>query len=390
MKKIKHLIPYSKQHITLADGINVFKALYKPYITTGPTVELFERTLSLYCEAKFVTLVSNGTAALHAACYAAGITSGDEVIVSSMTFAASSNAILYCGGTPVFADIEPTTWNIDIEDVKKKITSKTKAIIAVDFTGQVVKLKELKDLCTKNNLVLIEDAAHSIGSRYAGKPIGGIADLTTFSFHPVKHITTGEGGAVLTNNSEYNFRLKTFRTHGIVRDPKLLSKSPYNTYYEQQFLGFNYRLTDIQAALGLSQFNRLKKVINRKREIVKTYNKFFSNIPQITLQQEIKESDSNKHLYIIKLNANLLKCSRDEFFNELMNSNIGCQIHYIPVYLHPYYQGLGYKKGLCPNAEELYNNMITLPLYFGLSNKSIYYVIDVVKKTISKFSNLNH
>jgi dTDP-4-amino-4,6-dideoxygalactose transaminase len=383
---LKKHIPYSKQYVTLYDGFTLFFSIFKPYLTTGPAVTKFEKSLSEYCNTKFVTLISNGTAALHAACFAAGIKEGDEVIVSSITFAASSNAVLYCGGTPVFADIDKDNWNVDVEDVERKITAKTKAIIAVDFTGQVVKLNELKSLCKKHNLVLIEDAAHSLGSKYNNQPVGGIADLTTFSFHPVKHITTGEGGAILTNNPEYDLKLKMFRAHGITRDPKLMASNPYNGFYEQQFLGFNYRITDFQAALGLSQFKRLNKIIKRKKEISQIYNKFLSQFPEIILQKEIPESDANKHLYIIKLNKELLNCSRDLFYKELNNENVGLQVHYIPVYLHPYYQSLGYKKGLCPNAEKLFESIITIPYFYGLSNRNAKLIIKAIKKVIDKYS----
>jgi dTDP-4-amino-4,6-dideoxygalactose transaminase len=386
MPILKKPIPYSKQHVTILDGLNVLKSLYKPYLTTGPIVQKFEKKLSQFCKTKYVSLISNGTAALHAACYAAGINKGDEVIVSSITFAASANAVLYCGGIPVFADIYNDNWNIDLDDIKTKITSKTKAIIAVDFTGQVVKLKELKEICEKNNLILIEDASHSIGSKYKGEPIGGIADLTTFSFHPVKHITTGEGGAILTNNKHFDEIIKMFRAHGITRDYKLMSKNPYSGYYEQQFLGFNYRMTEIQASLGMSQFNRIKKIIKRKKQIANIYEKYFSQMPQIILQKNIPESDTNRHLFIIRLNNEFLNCSRDDFYKELNNENVGLQVHYIPVYLHPYYSSLGYEKGLCPIAEELFENIISIPFYYGLSNRQIMLVIKAVKKIADKFS----
>jgi perosamine synthetase len=390
MPILKKPIPYSKQHVTILDGFNVLKSLYKPYLTTGPIVQKFEEKLSKYCKAKYVTLISNGTAALHAACYAAGINKGDEVIVSSITFAASANAVLYCGGIPVFADVYNDNWNIDLNDIKNKITSKTKAIIAVDFTGQVVKLKELKEICEKNSLTLIEDASHSIGSKYKGEPVGGIADLTTFSFHPVKHITTGEGGAVLTNNKHFDEIIKMFRAHGITRDHKLMNKNPYNGYYEQQFLGFNYRITDIQASLGLSQFNRIQKIIERKKQIANIYEKYFSQLPQIILQKNIPESDTNRHLFIIRLNKELLTCSRADFYKDLNDENVGLQVHYIPVYLHPYYKSLGYEKGLCPIAEELFESIISIPFYYGLSNKKVMLIIKAVKKIVHKYSKSNN
>lgn len=378
-------IPYGKQYIDADDIESVNEVLTSSYLTTGPKVDEFEKKLCELTGAKYAIAISNGTAALHAACIAAGISKGDEVITTPITFAASANCVLYCGGTPVFADINPDTWNIDPNKIEEKITDKTKAVIAVDFTGQAVQIKEIKEICERNNLIFIEDAAHSIGTKYNGAPVGAHADLTTFSFHPVKTITCGEGGAILTNNEEYYKKMLLFRSHGITRDEGLLTHTPFNGYNEQITLGFNYRMTDFQAALGTSQLRKLTLFSNRRKEIVSKYNEAFSKIPEITIQKEIKESDTTRHLYIIRLKSDKLKVGRDEIYKALNAENVGLQVHYIPVYFHPYYQELGYKKGLCPNAEDLYKEIITIPLYYSMSGEDVESVIEAVKKVISYY-----
>lgn len=378
----KDFIPYGKQYIDEDDVKAVSEVLLSPYLTTGPKVEEFEHALCEYTGAKYAVAISNGTAALHAACYAAGITDGDEVITTPITFAASANCILYCGGTPVFADIDPDTWNIDPDKIEEKITSKTKAVIAVDFTGQAVQINKIKEICKKHNLIFIEDAAHSLGTKYNNIPVGAHADMTTFSFHPVKTITCGEGGAILTNNEEYYKKLMLFRAHGITRDVNLLSQMPFNGYNEQIELGYNYRMTDFQAALGLSQLKKIDKFSARRKEIVAKYNKAFSEIKELILQKEIEESDTTRHLYIIRINSKVLNASRNEIYKALNAENVGLQVHYIPVYYHPYYQKLGYKKGLCPNAEDLYEEIITIPLYYSLTDDDVDSIIEAVKKVI--------
>ncbi|HKL86159.1 MAG TPA: UDP-4-amino-4,6-dideoxy-N-acetyl-beta-L-altrosamine transaminase [Treponemataceae bacterium] len=379
-------IPYGKQYIDEEDIAEVARVLKSPYLTTGPEVEKFEKALCKLTNAKYAVVVSNGTAALHAACAAIGITHGDEVITTPMTFAASANCVLYCGGTPVFADIDPDTWNIDPKKIKEKITAKTKAVIAVDFTGQAVQLDEIRQICTEHDLYLIEDAAHALGTTYKGKPIGSIADLTTFSFHPVKTITCGEGGAITTNDEHLYEKLNLFRTHAITRDPNKLSQEPFSGYNEQIALGYNYRMTDFQAALGLSQLKKMDLFSKRRKEIVSFYNKEFSKIPQLTIQKEIPESDTTRHLYIIRIRPDLLSVGRNEFYKDLNKENIGLQVHYIPVYYHPYYQSLGYKKGLCPIAEKLYEEIITIPLYYSLTDRDVESVVQGVKKIVSRYS----
>lgn len=381
----KELIPYGKQYIDDKDIDAVVNVLKSTFLTTGPKVEEFERKLCETLGAKYAIAVSNGTAALHAACYASGIGDGDEVITTPMTFAASANCILYCGGIPIFADINPDTWNIDPKEIEKKITKKTKAVIVVDFTGQAVELDEIRDICKKYNLVLIEDAAHAIGTKYKGNFVGNISDLTTFSFHPVKTITCGEGGAILTNNEDYYNKLKLFRSHGITRELNEVTKHRYNGYNEQIELGYNYRITDLQAALGISQLDKLLIFSKKRSEIVNKYNAAFLKIEQIVIQKEIMESFTTRHLYIIRIKPGLLNADRDDIYKALIAENIGLQVHYMPVYLHPYYKSLGYKRGLCPIAEKLYEEIITIPLYFSMTDDDVEDVIRGVKKVIDYY-----
>lgn len=379
------IIPYGKQYIDAADIAAVSEVLSSPYLTTGPKVEEFEKRLCEFTGAKYAVVLSNGTAALHAACHAAGISEDDEVITSPITFAATANTILYCGGIPIFADIDPDTWCIDPQKIEEKITDKTKAVIAVDFTGQAVKIDKIKELCKKHNLVFIEDSAHSIGTKYKGVPIGGHADMTTFSFHPVKTITCGEGGAILTNDESYYKKMKLFRSHGITRDEDLLTQNPFNGYNEQVDLGYNYRMTDFQAALGISQLKKIDLFSRRRKEIVIKYNKVFSAIPELTIQKEIEESDTVRHLYIIRINSEMLKANRNQIYKALNAENIGLQVHYMPVYYHPYYKKLGYLKGICPIAESLNEEIITIPLYYSLSDKNVDAIIDAVRKVIKYY-----
>lgn len=379
-------IGYGRQSINDADIQAVVDVLKSDFLTCGPKLEEVERKLCRITGAKYALLISNGTAALHAACYAAGIQSGDEVITTPITFAASANCALYCGAKPVFADIDPETYNISPEKIEEKITDRTRAVVAVDFTGQAVELDKIQEICQKHHLILIEDGAHSIGTKYNGTPVGSIADLTTFSFHPVKTVTAGEGGAVLTNDEAFYKKLLLFRSHGITRNENWMSgKSEGGWYYEQMELGMNYRMTDLQAALLGSQLDRLETFAKRRREIVRMYDKAFQEMPEIIVQKEIPQSDTVRHLYLLQLNPEHLKAGRKEIFDALMAENIGCNVHYIPVYYFPYYQKLGYPKGLCPNAEALYERLITIPLYFGMSDEDVQRVIQAVKKVLNYY-----
>lgn len=380
-------IYYGHQWIEEDDIEAVTEVLKSDYLTCGPKVNELERVLERYTGAKHAVAVANGTAALHCACIAAGIGPGDEVITTPITFAASANCALYCGATPAFADINPETYNIDPESIRSCITEKTKAVIAVDFTGQAVEIEKIRAICDEYNLVFIEDAAHSIGTTYNGKQIGSLADITTFSFHPVKTVTGGEGGACLTNSDEYYHKLILTHAHGITHDENYMKGAPHEGpwYYEEIALGYNYRITDIQAALIGSQINKIDKFINRRKEIVRKYDEAFKLIPELTIQKEIPESDTCRHLYIIRLNLDKLSCTRKEFFDAMSAENVQCQIHYVPVYWFPYYQDLGYKKGLCPNAEKVYSEIMSIPLYPKMSDKDVDDVIHAVNKVIENY-----
>ena len=293
---------------------------------------------------------------------------------------------MYCGGIPVFADINEETYNISPASIREKVTEKTKAIIAVDFTGQAVEYEEIRKICDEFNLIFIEDAAHAIGTKYKDKYIGNLADITCFSFHPVKTITSGEGGAVLTNNDEYYKKLVLAHTHGITRnleDMEQIEEDPW--YYEEVLLGYNYRLTDFQAALLLSQMKRLESFKKRRSEIVKRYDSEFLKLDGVIVQKEIIESDSCRHLYILRLDEKKVSCTRREFFDAMSAENIQCQVHYIPVYWFPYYRNLGYKRGLCEKAEELYKGIVSIPLYPAMTDRDVEDVIHAVKKVVSNY-----
>ena len=378
---------YGRQWIDEADIQAVSKVLRSDYITCGPQVAELESRLASFTGARYAVVVCNGTAALHCACIAAGVGPGDEVITTPLTFAASANCALYCGARPVFADINPKTYNIDPESIRAKITERTKAVVAVDFTGQAVQIDEIRAICREHNLVFIEDAAHSIATRYKGQGVGSLADMTCFSFHPVKTVTGGEGGAILTNDEELYKKLVLAHTHGITHDEAMMEGAPHEGiwYYEQISLGYNFRLTDFQAALISSQLNRIEQFRSRRQEIVRRYNEAFSQIPEILVQEEIPESDTCRHLYIIRLALEKLRCTRREFFDAMSAENVQCQVHYVPVYWFPYYQHLGYEKGLCPNAEEVYKGIMSIPLYPMLTDQDVEDVIHAVKKVVENY-----
>ncbi len=375
---------YGHQWIDDDDIEAVMDVLKGDYLTCGPKVDELERRIGQTTVSKHAVVCSNGTAALHCACIAAGIQPGDEVITTPLTFAASANCIRYCGGKVVFADINPETYNIDPDCIEQHITNKTKAIIAVDFTGQAVEHERIRKICDKYNLILIEDAAHAIGTKYKGCPIGSLADMTCFSFHPVKTITAGEGGAITTNDDVLYHRLVLAHTHGIEHDDEFMEEAPHEGkwYYEQLSLGYNYRMTDFQAALLISQLNKLEKFKARRQEIVKKYDEAFAEIPEIVVQKEIPESNTCRHLYIIRLILEKLNCTRRQFFDAMSAENIQPQIHYVPVYWFPYYKHIGYERGICPKAEEVYNGIMTIPLYPKMTNQDVDDVIHAVKKIV--------
>ena len=377
---------YGHQYLDEKDVQAVVEVLHSDYLTCGPRITELEQKLCELTGAKYAVVCSNDTAALHIACMAAGVSAGDEVITTPITFLASANCALYCGAKPVFADIDEETYNIDPKEIEKAMTPKTKAVVAVDYTGQVVDLDTIMETCHKQNVVVIEDAAHSIGTFYKGRPIGSIADMTTFSFHPVKTVTAGEGGAVLTDNEEYYKKLLLYRSHGMTRDQAQMTKeSEGGWYYQMIDLGYNYRMTDMQAALLISQLEKLPMFSKRRKEIVARYNEAFSRIPELTVQQELEGSDSTRHLYILRIKPEKLRIDRRGFFDALAAENIMCNVHYIPIYLQPYYQEMGYPKGLCPKAEKLYSEMMSLPLYYAMTDQDVEDVITAVQKIVDYY-----
>lgn len=375
-------IPYGKHWIDEQDIMAVADTLRGDLLTQGLKIEEFERAIAQYCGAKYGVAVSSGTAALHSAYAVAGISSGDEVIMSPLTFSATASTVVFCAGKPVFADIEEDTLNVDIKEIEKKITNKTKVIAPVDFAGHSCDYDRLLALVKEHNLLMIEDASHALGSEYHGQRLGFLADMTILSFHPVKHITTGEGGMVLTNNEEWHGKLKTFRHHGIVKRPDLAG-----WYYEIKNLGNNYRITDFQCALGLSQLKKLDNFIKRRREIGARYNEAFQGVETLIVPKEQEYSKSSYHLYIVQLRLEQLKVGRKEIFDALRERGIGVQVHYMPLHLHPFYaKTFGYKKGDFPKAETYYNRALTLPLYPKMTDEEVERVIIIVKEVIAHYT----
>lgn len=369
------MIPYGKQTIDQDDIQAVVDVLKSDFLTTGPKIAEFEQTVADYVGAKYAVAISNGTSALHAACFAAGIGPGDEVITTPLTFAASANCVLYCGGTPVFADVDPKTYNIDPEDIRRKITDRTKAIIAVHLAGQPCDMDAIHSIAHEYGLIVIEDGAHALGSVYKGKKVGSLSDMTTFSFHPVKPITTGEGGMIVTDNEDFYKKMILFRSHGITRDDSMMTRNDGPWFYQQFDLGYNYRITDIQCALGCSQMKKLDRFLARRKEIVARYNEAFADCDNIITPYQLSDTESGWHLYIVQVK----NCDRRQVFEAMREKGIGVNVHYIPVYMHPYYQEHGYENVHCANAEEIYSHIISLPLYPGLTSEQQDYVIDTLK-----------
>lgn len=375
------MIPYGKQTLDQNDKNAVLEILEQnTYLTTGPVVNQFEQKVCDYVGSNFGVAVNSGTAALHCAAFAAGIQKDDEVIVSSISFVASSNVVLYLAGKPIFCDIDQETLNIDVLQIEKLITNKTKAIIMVDMCGQPCDYDEIRKICDKYKLILIQDAAHSLGASYKNMKVGSYSDITCFSFHPVKNITTCEGGMMVTNNEKYYQKAKSFRSHGVSRDYLTREKSNSH-YYEMNDLGFNYRIPDVLCALGISQMDKLESFIKRRNEIANYYNtNFKNNINIIPLKNKYFCA---YHIYIIKLNLKNIKKSRDTVFKELKESKIGVNVHYLPIYLHPYYQNLGYQEGLCPISESVYESMITLPCYPLLKDEELIYICNKINEIVN-------
>ena len=381
-------IPYGKQWIDENDIQSVVRVLRSERITQGPKIEEFEMILSERCGAKYAVAVSSGTAALHLACLAAGIEEEDEVITSPISFVGSANCVLYCGGRPVFADIREDTCNINPVKIRNEISSKTKAIIPVHFTGLPCDMEAIKKIAEKRRLVVIEDACHALGAEFLGSDrkwhkVGSCShsDMAVFSFHPVKHITTGEGGAIMTNKSELYEKLVLLRSHGITKDSSkftnLQSAPPW--YYEMQELGFNYRITDIQCALGLSQLKKLGLFVEKRRLIAAMYDKAFKDIKNVKTPIEPKAGKSAYHLYVVQIDFEKIGKNRSSVMNELMEKGIGTQVHFIPIHLQPYFRrSFGFQLGNFPLAESYYEQCLTLPLYPMMTNENVEQVINEV------------
>jgi perosamine synthetase len=375
------LLPYGRQFVDQKDIDAVVKVLRSDWLTTGPSVVAFEQQFSKQVGADHGVAVSSGTAALHCAVHAAGIKPGDEVITSPITFMATANCIRYQEGKVVFADVDPDTLNIDPEKIKECLTSKTRAIIAVDYTGLPADLEAIGKIAQDNNLVFIEDAAHALGATYKNRPVGSIADMTTFSLHPVKNITTGEGGVVVTSNSKFAESLRQFRNHGIIHQ----IQKQGTLSYDMEEIGYNYRLTEMNSVLGISQLQKLSTLMTRRRKVVDQYDDAFSKVPQLNLPARHPDCESAWHLYVIKLKLDTLKTGRDEIFQALRAENIGVSLHYIPVPWLAYYKNLGYKKGSWPIAERTYHSLISLPLWPGMKDLDVEQVVVAVKKVLAAY-----
>ena len=378
------MLNYAHQWIDQGDVEAVVEVLRSDWLTTGPKVQAFENAIASYTGAKEAVAVNTGTAALHAAAFAAGIGPNDEVIVTPLSFVASANCVLYMGGRPVFADVSPQTLNLDPADVERKITSRTKAIVAVDLYGQPCDHDALGALAAKHHLIVIEDAAHSLGASYRGRRVGILQHLTTLSFHPVKHITTGEGGMVLTDDPVMAKRVRSFRHHGI--DVDFQKRNAENAWlYDVVYQGYNCRLPDINCALGISQLRRADQWLARRRRIVERYDQAFSSVPEIDPPYVAPECESAWHLYVIRLNLSLLRVTREVVFKALRAENIGVNVHYIPIPWLSYYQAMGYTRGEWPAAESAYERLITLPLFPAMNDQDVDDVIAAVVKVISEY-----
>jgi UDP-4-amino-4,6-dideoxy-N-acetyl-beta-L-altrosamine transaminase len=377
------IISYGRQSISEEDVVAVTEVLKSDFLTQGPKVKEFEDALCKQTGAKYCVAVANGTAALHIAVAALDIERGSEGITTPITFAASANCMLYSAITPRFADIDERTYNIDPKSISSRLNKLTRLIIPVHFAGQPADMLAISEIAKHENLFVIEDAAHAIGSQYAdGSYVGNCkySDMTTFSFHPVKTITTGEGGAITTNSKELYEKLLLLRSHGITKDEKILTSNPGPWYYEMHDLGFNYRMTDMQAALGISQLSRLSEFKKRRREIVSHYNAAFKNVPWVTTPWEKPNVLSCFHLYVLKINFEAIKHDRKDMMEYLFTKNIGTQVHYIPVNTLPFYLDLTIDE--CPVSENYFEQCLSIPLYPSMSKKDVSYVIDKIKSRV--------
>ncbi|MHA1284347.1 MAG: UDP-4-amino-4,6-dideoxy-N-acetyl-beta-L-altrosamine transaminase [Promethearchaeota archaeon] len=379
-------LPYGTQWLDDKEINEVVDTLKSDWITTGPKMKKFEEAFRKFRNSRYAVAVNSGTAALHISTSSIDINAGDEVITTPLTFVASANCIVYRGGTPVFADIKKDTYNIDPDEIRKKVNPKTKAIIPVHFAGQPCDMDEIIEIAEENDLYIIEDAAHAIDAEYKGKKIGSISDLTTFSFHPVKNITTAEGGMVTTNNDDLYNKLLMYRTHGINRDAikRFGKEGGYN--YDMQYLGFRYNLSELHSALGIVQLKKLESFQAKRRKIVKIYNRELQYIDEITIPYVKDNIKHSWHLYVIQLNIEKLKVDRDQIFKAMRAENIGVNVHYIPIHYHTYYQKkFGLQKGILPNVEWLFPRLLTIPLFPKMSEKDVYDVINSLEKVLKYY-----
>ncbi len=381
----KTLLPYGRQSIGEDDIESVVDVLRSDWLTTGPKVAEFEEAFAARVQTKCAVSFSSGTAALHGAAFAAGLKPGDEAITSPMTFAATANCVLYQGATPVFADTSADTLNLNPEEVKARITPRTRALLPVDYAGHPADMDAILELAAHHGLVVIEDACHALGAEYRQRPTGSIADMTVFSFHPVKHLATGEGGMVTTGRPAFAESLRRFRNHGISSDARQRQRDG-QWHYEMIELGFNYRLTDIACALGLSQLKKLEANLLRRREIAARYAAELGTLAGIILPAARAEVNPAWHLYPIRLKLERLRAGRAEIFRALRAENIGVNVHYIPVHLHPYYRDrFGYRGSEYPVAEDAYERLISLPMFRGMSDQDVEDVIAAVKKVVDHY-----
>jgi UDP-4-amino-4,6-dideoxy-N-acetyl-beta-L-altrosamine transaminase len=384
------MIAYGRQEIVDADIAAVAEVMRSDWLTQGPTVPQFEERVAEYCAAKYAVAVCNGTAGLHLACMAAGLRAGDILWTSPITFVASANCARFCGADVDFVDIEPGSLNMDTAALERKLEeaswrgSLPRIVVPVHFGGQPCDMTKIAELAKKFGFLVIEDASHALGAEYLGRKVGdgSYSDMTVFSFHPVKIITTGEGGMVTTNDPELRQRLEMLRTHGITRDPARLSNTQEGAwYYEQLELGYNYRITDIQAALGLSQLSRLDRFLARRRELAARYDRLLAGLP-VRSQRPSRDGISSHHLYVVRLQMEGSNKTRRKVFDEMRAAGIGVNVHYIPVYRQPYYQQLGFREGYCPEAERYYSEAITLPLHPQLTDGEQDRVIEALRRTL--------
>jgi len=382
------MIPYGRQSLDQADIDAVVAVLQSDWLTQGPTIERFEQAMADRCQADFAVAVCNATAALHIACLAAGLGPGDRLWTTPNTFLASANCGRYCGAEVDFVDIDPLTWNLDADALKARLEAAEdsgtlpKVLVAVAFSGQSCDMRLIAELAERYAFTVIEDASHAVGASYAGRPVGcgDFAAMTVFSFHPVKIITSAEGGMVLTNRPELAERLQRLRSHGMTRDPQHMTEASHGPWYYQQVeLGFNYRITDLQAALGLSQLNKLDGFIERRRELAARYDRLLASLP-LTLPSPQPEAESAWHLYVVRLQLDRIKLSHRQVFEGLRAAGVGVNLHYIPVHLQPYYRDLGFAEGDFQQAERYYAEAISLPLFPLLSDEQQDFVVEQLRR----------